>query len=323
MNTKAKIKAHLFLGNIQFKYEKWEEAQKQYLAAKSLAEAINIEIKELDENLAITLRRTKEEKLGITIFKNYQFSDDPEKLVEYSLFLLRSEEDLRNKAIELLGKAIKIGSSRANFILGDFYLNGYYLEKNTDRAMEFFTQGSKSNDDIEFQMRCLTKITKLHLENKEYDNAIESLIDLSNKGSDDASYSLAMIYKHGRYGINKDAEKYFDYITRVDNYMGYYELGSAFLEGKLIEKDIDAGIVLLEKCLNEPNYIEAGFLALKHAFNNQNEKEKLIGSLIWNSGLIDKISPKEFSMLSFVTDENEYIAIINGMEKKIKEGKMN
>ena len=152
-----------------------------------------------------------------------------------------------DKAMDLYMKAAKKGYAPANITIGSMYYHGENgLEKNLDKAIEYFVEASIKGDDKAFQylLHCIKE--KVNIENDKDLNEIYTkindlwgdnpdLLDKINKALNAKEKTRANSFE----SMKREAEN--------GNATAQFALGTFYIEGALAESDIKEAIKWLEK----------------------------------------------------------------------------
>jgi enhanced entry protein EnhC len=211
-----------------------------------------------------------------------------------------------NKAIEpLLSQSDK--NSVADYYLGRIYLYGYGQLKNTQLAMRYFTQAAQKGYLPATQL--LAKYALLHDKDpqqavgwfkraaaagdvnaqmfmaaaylygigvkKNQDSATHYYIDAAKNGNAIAQYTLAENFIDSRHATNnKLGLIWLNKAANNGNPQALTKLGALYLSGKMVDKDADKGMSLLNQAAAQgfaPAMVELGKASLE-----QNQKEQAL-----------------------------------------------
>ncbi len=211
-----------------------------------------------------------------------------------------------NKAIEpLMNQTGK--NAVADYYLGRIYLYGYGQLKNTQLAMRYFTQSARKGYLPAIML--VAKYTLLHDKDpekavtwfkqaasagnvdaqmfvaaaylygigvkKNYDTATKFYIDAAKNGNSVAQYTLAENFINSRNSSNnKLGLIWLNKAVANGNPQALTKLGSLYLSGKLVDKDVEKGTELLNKAAAQgfaPAMVKLGEAALA-----QNQKDQAL-----------------------------------------------
>lgn len=220
--------------------------------------------------------------------------DDPTGLYNIGKLLVQEkiklDDDSINEGIRHLMQSGDLGCDMAFLLLGSIYEEGKVVEKNIDKAIEYYDWA------IRFvNTKAMVKMALKYLEGKDVEKDIEYALKLLNDAIEEfdieAYYILGKMYLEGEI-VKEDINKGIEYLYfAIDNghvgsmyYLGRYiieyenetfstndgiefcekaaELGSIdaqfyigarYQEGEYIDKDLDKAIYFLEKASNYGN----------------------------------------------------------------------
>lgn len=112
------------------------------------------------------------------------------------------------KAFELSERAAKAGYIRAYTNLGILYMNGYFVERNEDRAMKYFLKAMEGGD-----MKAPRHLGIYYRNKKDVEKAFEYFRIGAEKGDITSLYYLGEAYEKGT-GVRKDIEKAIEYYKK-------------------------------------------------------------------------------------------------------------
>ena len=235
-----------------------ETAQRYYKDA--LSGFLELESKDqADDNLYYKLGAMFKKGLGTDIDMNkaidyFKRSADAEMnnrngLYECGKALLLGEHISKNKekAVQLLEKAINLKNINAKRFLGLEYISGEHLEQNIEKGLDMLSECADSGDVIacyklgkidfkgEIVLQDLDKaekylllaedneftqyaLGKLYLQEEKYD--IQKAVDYFEKSADEniwSSYQIGRLYLFGSDGLEKDKEKAIEWLTKSAN----------------------------------------------------------------------------------------------------------
>lgn len=202
--------------------------------------------------------------------------------------------ELSQERKEALFKATKItaetGNVEAMKVLGDFYYEGFVVEKDVAKAIENWKKAAeKDNKDA------LYKLSVLYYSGTEVepdeDYALDCLKKSARLSNPDALYSLGRICEKGYFGENllaHSAECY-KVAAELGHIQAIYDLAHFYLNGKFVEVDdkkaleyfevaAKAGVVdaqlIVEAMKNDPDFGNKA-RAKNHEFDEEFKKVKL------------------------------------------------
>jgi enhanced entry protein EnhC len=232
-----------------------------------------------------------------------------------------------NKAIEpLISKAGK--DAVADYYLGRLYLYGYGQLKNTDLAMRYFVKSAEKGYLPAIQL--MARYSLIHDKNPEQavrwfkqaaadgdinsqlfmaasylygvgvkkntDTASRYYIDAAKSGNAIAQYALAENFIDSRHsGNNKLGLIWLSKSATNGNPKAQTKLGSLYIAGKLVTKDVNQGMNLLNQAVAQ-NYVPA-MLALGDLALAQNEQEMAIE---WYTKAANQHDPDAYLKLAHV-----------------------
>jgi len=185
------------------------------------------------------------------------------------LYLSNTDQNKWEKGLQLLNQAVELGSKKAKLYLAIYYINDISLSGNKELGLKYITQliEEGNRDAKKFYANYL-------LESKEEEQSIElgikMLKDLTLSGDDEAKvdYAEAIIESNTKY---TDKQIAIDILEKESNNNNIYALdyyGSLFIDGKMVEKNIDKGIRLIEEAINKDNDKACFGLALRYIYGN-------------------------------------------------------
>jgi len=151
--------------------------------------------------------------------------------------------------IRMLEKAARNGDVKAQYVLGEMYVNGILCEINYDKAEKWWKLASKKNDDAKAGLAVLYM-----KQNKNYIEIYKLLEEAANNGNVLAQSNLGIAYFRGDSGIEQNYEKAVKWLKEaaaVGDKTAQNDLALCYLEGRSVKKDIQKAIKLFESSVNQ------------------------------------------------------------------------
>ena len=182
------------------------------------------------------------------------------------------KEGYEKDGISYYEAAYELGNTTAAIQLGIEYEYGEFVEKNWDKAMEYYNFALLSgNDEANYNIACIYQKKDMHIE------AIEYYRKAEEKGDLDAALELGLYYAEGKY-IEKDLKKAFELYKKAaeneNDIEAAFYLGRAYYYGAGTEENDKAAFALLKK-VSENGYNSANcMLATYYMGGFENVVEK-------------------------------------------------
>ncbi|KAF0458277.1 kinase-like protein [Gigaspora margarita] len=234
---------------------------------------------------------------------------DPEEIIEKGDFIIPLEDGVKlhyAKKYEDAWKCFIQNSelSEAKFWQGNYYLNGYVVEKDLDQARKLYKEAADENHipaQYEYAAMHSKKEDDETTKDKNFQEIMRYLKLAAENENFDAICDIGNIYLKGKFNVPKDEKRGLDYLKLAAenrNASAMYDMGNICLEGKFnVPKDEkrgvnylilaaenrnvnamhDMGIIYLEGKYNVSKYESLGLNYLKLAAGKNNKKaiEKL------------------------------------------------
>ncbi len=215
------------------------------------------------------------------------------------------------KALDWFEKGMREDDPKSLYELGNLYVNGSLVfETNMEKAEDVLLKGLNLNDS-KWNGTFNFLLGKLYFDTSKYDKAKIHLEKASQAGILQANYQLALLYKDGL-GVDKDHEKYMDYLLKHLDAQTAKEIAGIFLDGEIAPVDnlisftffdyattkgdpiaaiMCAGFLVSRKEYNKNDVIKYLDIAFKNGYNNEN----IISSIDTISSFFDDSVRKELN----------------------------
>lgn len=155
------------------------------------------------------------------------------------------KEGYEKEAIPYYEAAFELGNTTAAIQLGIEYEYGEMLEKNWDKALEYYNFALLSGDEsANYNIACIYQKKDMHIEAIEYYRKAEEF------GNLDAAIELGLYYAEGKY-VEKDLKKSFELYKKAaeneEDMEAAFYLGRAYYYGAGTEENDKAAFALLKK----------------------------------------------------------------------------
>lgn len=172
--------------------------------------------------------------------------------------------------------ADKFNKTGGWFKMGEYYLNGYSVDKDTAKALECFEKAyDLNNESMDLRGAAACKIAEIHKDNKNYSAFFEWA---EKAGNEDYVFSwvhLTQAYKEG-YGTEVKPDKAYYYANRCykSTNQSVKEMGCIFLSdcyyaGIGCEKDIDKSISIIQEAADNGDSVSIYITALRSYSNGK------------------------------------------------------
>lgn len=160
------------------------------------------------------------------------------------------------KALEWFQKGLESKNPKAYYEIARIYfLGSRAIEANFNIGVKVIQDGLALNDPMwNGYFHYLLGLT--YYEKKDYGNALKSYEESLRLGHKEAALALACMYRGG-VGVEKDPDKYVDYLLIDPNDNNLKELASVFLLGKLTPINNENALYLLQKPANHGDALGA------------------------------------------------------------------
>jgi len=195
-----------------------------------------------------------------------------------------------NKAVEYYTISHNSGNIIASHNLGFMYLNGYGVEKDYNKAIEYYTIAHNSDNIIATCDLGMMYLNGYGVE-KDYNKAIEYYTIAHNSGNIIATCGLGMTYLNG-YRVEKDYNKAVEYYTiahNSGNIIASHNLGMMYYKGYGVENDYNKAVEYFTIAHNSGNIISTynlGMIYYKGAEKDYNKAVEYF-IIVHNSGDTD------------------------------------
>ena len=190
---------------------------------------------------------------------------------------MNNQKNLNNQITKVETKA-KQGDANAQYNLGEFYENGYGVEKDYEKAAYWFQKSAEQGN--------------VHAQDK-LENSAELIRwvyeKLAEQGNANAQYNLGNCYANG-VGIEKDNEK------AVYWFLKSAEQGNVFAQNKLEDSRYNLGYYYAKGVGVEKDYKKAVYWFQKSAEQGNADAQYNLGSCYANGIGVEKNFRKSFSL---------------------------
>jgi hypothetical protein len=138
-------------------------------------------------------------------------------------------------------KAAEQGHPIAFNDLGNMYSYGLYYEKDQFKAIEFYRLGAMAGNKAA-KMNYGKHLLKNATTSEQHQEGLNLLTQIADEGYIQGQLTLAMIYVDGKYGVEIDYEKSFQYFqlaASVEDLEGITGLGMSYAKGHGCEKNLE------------------------------------------------------------------------------------
>lgn len=179
--------------------------------------------------------------------------------------------------------------------IGKMLYNGIGTEKNENLAVEYLEKSASLNNE-----NAQIALAKIYMKTGEY-KKVEAAMNILNKLSSNnnmAQYILGKLYLDGNI-MNKDLNRAIDLLTKSanqGNQYAQYQLGKLYLRGNHIEKNEEKGLYWLNKAVSQGNEY-----AVKLMENYNNYKNDVIPSIAFG------IIKSSYNILNSQTQKTQFL----------------
>lgn len=200
------------------------------------------------------------------------------------LCLALAQEEEPNRAeqgIRRLQQALDKGCDTAAFILGKCYENGFGVETDTHKAVEYYRRSADWGNALGMTQLALCYLTSTGVEQNDSLGA-ELMLKAAKRNHVKAITGMGILYLNGR-GVEQNQElavEYFKKAAEKDDTDAIAELAVCYLEGKGVEKDTQKGIELLKTAAEKGHAAAMNLLGLRYQ-NGKGVKKNNVEGFRW------------------------------------------
>ena len=179
--------------------------------------------------------------------------------------------------IKMLNLAHEKGDVEAAYYLGQFYANGYLVEKDMAKAFEWFKQAAENGYSDGINNLALCYMYGRGTE-KNYEEAVEWLEKAVEADHAEAYYNLGYCYYHG-YGVEKDcgvAVKFYTQAAEKGYGLAKSKLAWCYIFGIGIRQDWDKAFELFSQAVDEndePDAMHGLSYCYRHGYGVEKDEE--------------------------------------------------